>query len=393
MPGLTLHYPDIVNFTSIPVHEQYNMLFASRKTALYSKMLDMNGKFNIDSAATHNGDTVIYWNGIIDKEVRFLVPVSGFYCVYIVPDSEHWSDFELRVEFKQHYGNLNHAKYVYYTGVKTALAIAITTLGAMLLYSQRRNRQGRSHHLSFVEGVTKSVIYLTLIPFIFAYSIEFMRLALQKCSFATYEKPDHIWPFELAGLLARHLELVWKSHVKLLFSMGLGVAYCYDQRSPNYEKFPVKWWYRTSTIFVLQAMVISVTDFLQVSNSQGSDLPMLGQIENSPKSGIFLPVFGKLSDDIYSALSLFFCYRTIKKLCAMQPKVDVGRVLAFLVSSFILMNSRDYVRSAGMALLKHYTTDFGRHEEPKSLPPRTKFEAQVKLLFEGISIGRDIGIR
>lgn len=60
IPGLIFHYPDIVNFSSVPILEEFTQLYPNNKDHLYKKMLNDEGKFELDAAKGYSVDDLKY---------------------------------------------------------------------------------------------------------------------------------------------------------------------------------------------------------------------------------------------------------------------------------------------------------------------------------------------
>ena len=336
IPGLIFNYDDIVNFASVPIFENFTNLYPQNKTELYLKMLNDEGQFITDTVEGHSLDSLNFWSGIIDKEIIFPVVDSGMYCVYIAPDPVNVPNFVLPVHFKKYYGNLNYAGYLYYNSLKWLLVLLVGIFAALMKLTKTKDAKG-SQNLSSVKAITNTVVLLTLIPFTVEYTIYFIQLYLQNYLIEPYKSVSimAISPFILE--LAANIHQAVDQYVALLFAMGLGVVYYYNDDSQSYRKFPRDLFLKTTVLF---AVKLSIMIIGMICIQSPGTIPLVWTTIATESFANILNGVNFLLDFIWILLSIVFYFKTKKRLTAIPPNPDIGSsdkvVSAFKKSTLVI---------------------------------------------------------
>lgn len=323
IPGLIFNYEDIVNFALVPIVENFTDLYPTNKSELYPKMLDADGQFVVDAADGHSVDTLGFWNGVIDKEIIFPVADSGIYCVYIAPDPIKVSDFELPVHFQSFYGNLDYSDYLSYKILQWNFIVLVASIAALQYFLRVKDTKG-SRGLTPVEAVSNTLILLTLIPYIVEFLLVLLNLFIQNNLVAPYQKTSFITIFRHICYFVMRICSVFDMYVALLFSMGLGVIYYYNDDAPNYRKFPLDW-FKIATSFLLAHVLL--TFLLDLFMEWGGTVTSIGTTEPilTMSDAIFLFYMMYKFDFFWFILSVFFYFKTKKRITtAFSPNSDIG---------------------------------------------------------------------
>ncbi|EDK44386.1 hypothetical protein PVL30_003398 [Lodderomyces elongisporus] len=341
--GLVFHYPDIINFTSVPILEEFTQLYAKEKTTLYKTMLNDDGTFNVDAADGYSTDPKKYWTGPIEKDVEITIVHSGIYCVYIAPPADDTDKFDIPIVFKSYYGNLNYATHLMYSQIKWAVLLSIITFATLFNYILKFKVGENFKDLNSISVISKAVIFLVLLPFIailiFQWLVFFLiNNFLESCQSS----------FIITGLLfiAQFASLGYNSfisYVVLLFSMGFGVIYYHGGNSHNYRIFPQDSFKKITALLFVNLVVIfaAVVGEFQSKNSD----PLVGTYgQNSfNQQGMIVTLLMALTS-IFSLswfiLSMIFYFKTKKTIATFPPAADADStdkvVSAFRKSFFII---------------------------------------------------------
>lgn len=168
----------------------------------------------------------------------FSIPVSGIYYVYIAPDLAIGPEFELSTDIKQDYGNLNYIRYLRYTSIRWIMVFSIFIFVALTCFALRFESEIGSQNLSSVQAITKTVVWLILLPFIAISKIELIYLLIRNNYYATYQSLPLLSNLKLILQFSEHFYSAFASYVTLLFSMGSGVVYYYHDNLQHYRKLP-----------------------------------------------------------------------------------------------------------------------------------------------------------
>lgn len=385
IPGF-IFPPEIINHPNIPTFKGFTELYSTNKTKLYQEILNKDGLFNVESSWAHTEDGVIFWSGIIDKEILFPVPISRIYCVYIAPNHETELGFELPVEFRQHYGNLSYAQYLYYASVKTVLTIAFALLAISSYFALTHNVERNPRDISSIEAITKTFVFLTLIPFVIAFSIEFIHLFIENNIVATYQKSRIIKALQITAMFVIQFHLVFKSYTALLFSMGFGVIFYYNDKSISYRDFPLdRGWFNKGTAYLIFDVIVGFIwlRFLMQETISLVGIPIKQEGYNFASYFIYVR---QLNFVIWFVLSVLSYFKTKKNITTTPPNVDMGStdnvVMAFKRSSLVIWILPVVAKGVIMVISYILMIRFVHSEAPGYFPARSKLGLMVKSLFE-----------
>ncbi|KAI5949487.1 hypothetical protein KGF57_004697 [Candida theae] len=340
IPGLIFHYPDIVNFSSVPILEVYTQLYANNKDHLYKQMLTDDGKFKLDAAEGYSVDDSKYWSGVIDKDIKFAVPTSGIYCVYVAPDQEKPFDFSLPIKFQNHFGNLNYTEYLIYSQLKYVIALAIVLFAALFNYILRFKVGKDFQNMDSISVISKAIVFLILTPFIAVYIFDWFVLLLRNNFEASYQTSFVLSVLRFFSRLGDSLYNAFTSYAVLLFSMGYGVIYYHNGNSQHYRLFPQESMKKITALFFLYLVVV-VLYCLSLQSTSSNHL--VGVQHNTP-NGTFSSVVAALVSLFglsFYILSVIFYFKTKKTIAAFPPASDAEStdkiVSAFRKSFFVIL--------------------------------------------------------
>lgn len=340
IPGLIFHYPDIVNFSSVPILEEFTQLYPNNKDHLYKKMLNDEGKFELDAAKGYSVDDLKYWSGVIDKDVKFAIPTSGIYCVYIAPDQEKKTDFKLPVVFKNYYGNLNYVEYLIYSQLKYVIALAVVLFAALFNYILRFKVGKDFQNMDSISVISKTIILLILAPFIVVYVFDWFVLLLRNNFERSDQKSFILSVLRFFSQFGDGLYNSFTSYAILLFSMGFGVIYYYNGNSQNYRLFPQESMKKITAFFFVNIVVL----LLYFLSLQGTSDNYLVGVQQNAYGGKFIVLMGALTSLFsvsYFVLSIIFYFKTKKTIATFPPASDAEStdktVSAFNKSFFVIL--------------------------------------------------------
>lgn len=340
IPGLIFHYPEIVNFSSVPILEIFTQLYPENKDHLYKQMLDGEGKFKLGAAEGYSVDDLKYWSGIIDKDVKFAIPTSGIYCVYIAPNQEKEFDFKLPVVFRNYYGNLNYSEYLIYSQLKYVIALAIILFAALFNYILRFKVGKDFQNMDSISVISKTIILLILAPFIAVYIFDWFVLLLRNNFEGSHQKSFVLSVLRFFSQFGDALYGAFTSYAVLLFSMGFGVIYYYNGNSQHYRLFPQESMKKITAFFFLNIIVL----LLYSLSLQGTSQNYLVGVQQNAFDGKFTALFGALASLFalsYYILSVIFYFKTKKTIATFPPASDAEStdkiVSAFNKSFFVIL--------------------------------------------------------
>ncbi|KAI5961137.1 hypothetical protein CANMA_003911 [Candida margitis] len=340
IPGLIFHYPEIVNFSSVPVLEVFTQLYPNNKDHLYKQMLNDEGKFKLDAAEGYSVDDSRFWSGVIDKDVKFDIPTSGIYCVYIAPDDAKEFDFELPVVFKNYYGNLAYPEYLIYSQLKYVIGLAIVLFAALFNYILRFKIGKDFQNMDSISVISKTIIFLILAPFIAIYIFDWFVLLLRNNFEGSHQKSFILSVLRFFAQFGDALYNAFTSFAVLLLSMGFGVIYYYNGNSQHYRLFPQESMKKITAFFFVNIIVL----FLYcLSLQRTSETPLVGVTQNS-FDGKFSALVGALTSLFglsWFVLSVIFYFKTKKTIATFPPASDADStakiVSAFNKSFFVIL--------------------------------------------------------
>ncbi|CAK9439546.1 uncharacterized protein LODBEIA_P36460 [Lodderomyces beijingensis] len=344
IPGLIFYYPDIVNFTSVPIVEEFSRLCPKDKEVLFKKILNQDdGTFILDAADGYDVDKSKLWSGIVDKDVKFQVDHSGFYCVYVAPPVEDKDPFEIPIVFKNYYGNLSYPFYLIYAQSKFTIAVAIIVFASLFNYILKFKVGDNFQHLDSISVISKAVIFLVLAPFTLLSMYQWFVLFLINNFLETCQR-SRIISFLL--LLSQFGETTFTTFLKyavLLFSMGFGVIYYHSGNSHNYRQFPRDSFFKVTAFFVA-TLVVQFASHVRLANS-ASDTPIIGYhgqtlLNQYGTLTAFLLGLAGLLSMAWFILSMIFYFKTKKTIAAFPPASDADsteKVVSAFRKSFVVI--------------------------------------------------------
>ncbi|KAG5419344.1 hypothetical protein I9W82_003111 [Candida metapsilosis] len=340
IPGLIFHYPEIVNFSSVPILEVFTQLYANNKDHLYKQMLNDEGKFKLDAAEGYSVDDSKYWSGVIDKDVKFAIPTSGIYCVYIAPDQEKEFDFKLPIVFKNYYGNLNYVEYLIYSQLKYVIALAIILFAALFNYILRFKIGKDFQNMDSISVISKTIILLILAPFIAIYIFDWFVLLLRNNFETSCQKSFILSVLRFFSRFGDSVYNAFTSYAVLLFSMGFGVIYYHNGNSQHYRLFPQESMKKLTAFFFLNIIVL----FFYALSLQGTSTSHLVGIQQNTLDSKFTALIGGLASLFglsFYVLSVIFYFKTKKTIATFPPAADAEStdkiVTAFNRSFFVIL--------------------------------------------------------
>lgn len=393
VPGLIIKSQDIGNFSSVPTFEDFYRLYRNNRTELYSKMLGSDGRFNIDASERHSIDELKFWSGIFDKEITFSVTESGVYCVYIAPDPTKIPNFELPVHVMNYYGDLPYSIYPYYTAMKWFFSVLVASV-AILLYFQRAKV---AHKLTPVKAITNTFVLMTFVPFTVDLSLEVLNLFIENSVPSLSENEALMSILGRVSFFAVKSREVLDMYVALLFSMGLGVIYYYNDDAQNYKKFPQDW-FKIATAFLLVHMSLALLLDLSVKRMMNTDtLLLMGTTTQISTHGIYRVINFVMSIFTYVCfmMSVLFYFKTRKRITMFPPNSDIGsadRVIsAFKWSNLVIWIMPQLFKILHNAVMTmdiiwHYDLSTG-HEEEAVQSGDFSFYKYLLFVLSGNSMG------
>ncbi|CAD1808148.1 putative integral membrane protein [Candida parapsilosis] len=375
--------PEIILDYHFPNVQKFFELYFTKKPDLYQEMMNKDGLFNVKKSGAHTEDELIFWSGVIDKEVLFPVPVSNIYCVYIVPNSEKKLDFVLPVDFKQHYGNLSYPHYLYFATLKTILTIALSLLATITYYVIIRKDWEAPKKISPVEAIAKTFVFWTLASFIVAFSIDFIQLLIENNFVATYQISQTVLALEPIAVLAKQFYVGLKSYLALLLSMGFGVLYYYNGKSVNYGNIPRNWVYIAFTYLIFDIFTAFIWQLL--SNQETISLigePTAQPIYENARHLAYLKQFNFL---VWFVLAALFYFKTKKRIATTSSKADMTSAsnvaLAFKRSTLTIWILPLVAKCVVMLTCYLIKVNFIHRLRPV-YPPRSKLGPMLELIFD-----------
>lgn len=250
----------------------------------------------------------------------FSIPVSGIYYVHIAPDLAIGPEFELSTDIKQDYGNLNYIRYLRYTSIRWIMVFSIFIFVALTCFALRFESEIGSQNLSSVQAITKTVVWLILLPFIAISKIELIYLLIRNNYYATYQSLPLLSNLKLILQFSGHFYSAFASYVTLLFSMGFGVVYYYHDNLEHYRKLPSNLYWKANALLTVDMLIILLNIYIHNSYRpfarDGLGLFSISFAILLATLWYFLPV-------VWFITSVVFMFKTKKSISALATKPNV----------------------------------------------------------------------
>ncbi|CAI5758281.1 unnamed protein product [Candida verbasci] len=347
IPTLIFKYIDLVNFTNIPIIEEFHQLYPNEKPTLYKNMIK-DGKFNVDAAEGYKVDDGKFYNG--DSTVKFTVPDSGIYCIYIAPDKD--KEFSIPVVFKNSYGNLPYSYYMIYSQLKWFILISIALFAYLLNYILKFKVGDDFKNLDSISVISKGIIFLILAPAILVSIVQWINFFLKNWFVESCSQSFFMDLLSFLTELVNHCFNAYTSFIVLLFSMGYGVIYYHNGNSHHYRMFPQKSLNRVASLLFLNILVMFL---YSIAISLQNNKPYVVGIYNSPQQttnqpgplALILAGLNSLFAIIWFVLTIVFYFKTKKTIAKFPPAPNeentekVGKafkrsILALFVLPFVV---------------------------------------------------------
>ncbi|KAI3405252.2 hypothetical protein KGF56_001944 [Candida oxycetoniae] len=349
--GLIFHYYDIVNFTSVPILEVFAQLYPKEKKNLYGQMLKEDGSFNLDPAEGYNVDKSKIWSGSIDKEVKFEIPSTGIYCVYIAPPADTDEDedqaqaqFKIPVVFKNSYGNLSYTYYLIYSLLKFSIPAGLVIFAGLFNYVLRFKIGKDFQNMDSLSVISKAVIFLVLCPLIAVSILQWFVFFLVNNFLETCQKSFIINFLSFVAQFASMSFHVFVAYMTLLFSMGFGVIYYYNGNSRNYRLFPQQSFRKISGFLFLNIVLLFVLLVMNsfIGSKNTNYLIGIGDSTVNNKNSFvgFITLLAGLFSLVWVILPMVFYFKTKKTIATFPPAPDAestDKVVSAFRKSFLVI--------------------------------------------------------
>ncbi|KAI5965250.1 uncharacterized protein KGF55_001470 [Candida pseudojiufengensis] len=362
--ALIFHYPDIVNFTSIPTLEEYTTLYPKDKESLYKKMLTDDDKFDLTAESGFEVDKSKIYEGDLTtttEDIIYQIPQSGIYCVYIAPIFKNKQDeklslnFKVPIVFKNYYGNLAYPIYLVYSQLKYTIVVSIIMFIVLFNYILRFKIGENFKNLNSISVISKGVLFLILAPFIVICIYNGFVFWLINSFLETDEKSFIITVLLFISETAEFIYSNFRSYIVLLFSMGFGVIYYYNGNSQNYRLFPQDSFRKITALLFFNIGLVIFTNLLNYLFPTTKN-EIFGMFANVGSSSTTLPFNGKdkktnfmlllntlvsLFQLCWFILSIVFYFKTKKTIATFPSSSDFDSnakvTSAFNKSFFVIM--------------------------------------------------------
>lgn len=264
IPFLIFRYVDIANYTNIPdlydYHENYPLEVPPQVE---------DGRFVLEFAPGHQetdpqrmvSEYLTWGDGVL--EIKYEVPESGVYCVYIAPPRDAGLvELVVPVLYRSLSGYLPFTEYVVYSQLKYGVLIGAALFG-YLVHSILKHRVGDDFkNLNNISIISKAVLFLGLAPQVVIMGINTLIFGFQNNFIPS---AYHFWLFDcfkIALEWANSMFEIFRQFLILVFAMGYGVIYYHRGGSSNYRKFPSRLSTRALTLLVANGVTFSVYEVL-----------------------------------------------------------------------------------------------------------------------------------
>ncbi|RLV90613.1 hypothetical protein JA1_004452 [Spathaspora sp. JA1] len=336
-PALIFRATHIANFTDIPPPEVYYEVYQNNPSDLYAKIIDSeNVKFKLEPFEGFHIDSNKVWNDFITLDhdikeeqphvdVKFVVPETGIYCVYIAPPVDQGIlDIKVPVQFKNEYGNLSYTYYKIYTDLRVTIILGII-LFAVLFHHILKLIDKDFNNLNKLSIISKGIIFYVLGPYI---TVVILSCG---CLFILNNISSSSQGSVFVGKLSSLINVCFNCYIQfvfLLFTMGYGVIYYHNGQSNQYRMFPQK---QLSRAFGLLIANIFFYILLLIFDSPSSTkMPYLHGVltsssDSGPNSGILLALnFILFIYSLFWFIAPIVYYFKTKKLIASFPPSSGG---------------------------------------------------------------------
>lgn len=340
IPTFIFHYIDLLNFTNIPRVEKYYQDYPNNDLP---NDLFLDDKFNIIPNKKSQFDSAKIYNGYIDstKDVEFIVPQSGIYCVYIgeLNDDNNKKDVEVPVDFKNSYGNLDYPSYMFYWQLKYTIFFSIVLFGYLFNYILRFKIGEDFKNLDSISVISKAIIFWVLIPHIMLNIYYWILLAFKNNFISSSQNSFFVnWATFFSEFIVQAYG-IYTHGLLLLFSMGYGVIYYHNGDSHHYRMFPQKTF--TKILVFLFIYLIITYLYLLLMNHPSEKYPFLAGFGNlslaDDKSSKWSSIFGGLSglfSLILFILTMYNYFQTKKTIAKFPPSSNDSDSTQKVVSAF-----------------------------------------------------------
>ncbi|CCG20969.1 hypothetical protein CORT_0A05820 [Candida orthopsilosis Co 90-125] len=373
IPGLIFHYPDIVNFSSIPTIEEVNQLYPKEKKRLYKRSLTEDGKFNLEAAEGYTVDESKLWTGIVDKDTKFNIPQSGIYCAYIAPDNKNQANFNLPIVFKNHYGSLSLRNYVFYSQLKFLVPISVVIFVALHRFIKVGKGSTTRNSISFISN---QVIFAILVPFTV---LHFYTLIVYWIKNNFYDSSQNTYITCILYTTAQLADSAFNSFTSyaiVLFAMGYGTIYYHSEKTGQYRLFPQGSLINLN-LFLAGDIVLSY--FTEIhsqrhSRSYGDDFNGKTTIIQISFVSIIIRIVSIFIDFVWLILPFTFYFRTKKDIATSPPITpdakDNDKVLSSCKKTFIVIFLSTIIKAMSFAVISLLVALIGGYNLP-SFPEDT----------------------
>lgn len=338
IPFLIFRYVDIVNYTNIPDLYDYHENYPLPETPEVE-----DGHFVLNFAPGHSStdplrmvSEYLTW-GDGTQEIKYDVPESGVYCVYIAPPRDAGLvDLIVPVLYRSLSGYLPFTEYVFYSQMKYGILIG-AALFIYLLHSILKHRVGTDFkNLNNISIISKAVLFLVLAPQVAILGINCLLFGFQNSFISS---AYHFWIFDSLKIALEWTNSVFgifQQFLILVFAMGYGVIYYHRGGSSNYRKFPSRLSTRALTLLGANVAIFSIYETLNYLLDNYSHVmfdptfdKLLQQISPRLHSGIIY-LFYTVLEFLNQLFPLFWFVYTLvsyfktKKVIAKFPPISLN---------------------------------------------------------------------
>ena len=299
IPVLLFRYTDILNFTSIPLIEDYfyeysyvlndgtleeqKEFFKDAVDFKQSKFkLNLNKDYKLHKDRIYNDYLTI--DSKDEKHMKAVLPVyeSGIYCAYIAPPiNSGIKKLSIPVNYQNSYGYLPYIHYTYYTQYKYIIAIGLL-LAAYLFHYIIKFKVGKDfRNMNSISIISKAVIFYVLVPIILLTIGDWFIASIQNNYISSgshavifrFMNLTMIWINYYFGIIFRFLIL--------LFAMGYGVIYYHNDSNQNYREMPGRLINKAVILLVTNICLFSVGECFAYFEGSRTQSPIYGDAGSS----------------------------------------------------------------------------------------------------------------